>query len=57
MDYLQTLKKEELVKISADFNYLAATQDFIGLKLLPMVKTENMKVAMYNLLSQRVGHS
>lgn len=50
MDYLQTLKKEELVKISADFNYLAATQDFIGLKLLPMVKTENMKVAMYNLL-------
>ena len=50
MDYLKTLKHEELVKISADFDYLSASQDFIGLKLLPMVKTENMKVAMYNLL-------
>ena len=48
MDYLKTLSKEELVKISADFNYLAATQEFVGLKLLPMVKTENMKVEMYN---------
>lgn len=51
MDYLRTLKHEELVRISADFDYLSATADFIGLKLLPMVKTENMKVAMYNLLN------
>ena len=51
MDYLRTLKHEELVRISADFDYLSATADFVGLKLLPMVKTENMKVAMYNLLN------
>lgn len=49
MDFLRTLKKEELVSISADFNYLRATEDFVGLKLLPMAKTENLKVAIYNL--------
>lgn len=49
-DYLKTLKGEELVQISADFDYIKATADFVGLKLMPMVKTENMKVAMYNLL-------
>ena len=49
-DLLKTLKNEELVKISADFNYLSVTNDFVGLKLLPMVKTENMKVAIYNLM-------
>lgn len=49
MDFLRTLKNEELVSISADFNYLRATQDFVGLKLLPMARTENLKVAIYNL--------
>lgn len=49
-DLLKTLKHEELVQISADFDYLSATQDFIGLKLMPMVRTENMKVAIYNLM-------
>lgn len=49
MDFLRTLKKEELVSISADFNYLRATEDFVGLKLLPMVRTENLKIAMYEL--------
>ena len=49
-DLLKTLKHEELVKISADFDYLSVSQDFVGLKLLPMVKTENMKVAIYNLM-------
>lgn len=49
-DLLKTLKHEELVKISADFDYLSVTSDFVGLKLLPMVKTENMKVAIYNLM-------
>lgn len=48
-DLLKTLKGEELVKISADFDYLSATENFIGLKLMPMVKTDNMKVAIYNL--------
>jgi hypothetical protein len=49
MDFLRTLKNEELVSISADFNYLRATQDFVGLKLLPMARTENLKVAIYDL--------
>lgn len=52
-DYLKTLDHEELVRISADFDYLSATQDFVGLKLLPMVRTENLKVAIYNLMK---GH-
>lgn len=49
MDFLRTLKNEELVSISADFDYLRATEEFVGLKLLPMAKTENLKVAMYEL--------
>ncbi len=49
MDFLRTLKNEELVSISADFNYLRATEDFVGLQLLPMARTENLKVAIYDL--------
>lgn len=49
MDFLRTLKHEELVTISADFNYVRATEEFVGLKLLPMARTENLKVAIYNL--------
>lgn len=52
-DLLKTLSHEELVKISADFDYLSVTQDFVGLKLLPMVRVENLKVALYNLMK---GH-
>ena len=51
MDYLKNLKGEALVSISNDFDYLSATANFVGLKLMPMVKTDNMKVAMYNLLA------
>lgn len=50
VDYLKTLKGEELVRISADFDYLSATSEFVGLRLLPMVKTSNLKVALYNLM-------
>lgn len=49
-DLLKTLEHEELVKISYDFDYLSVTKDFVGLKLLPMIKTDNMKVAIYNLM-------
>lgn len=49
-DFLKILKGEQLVQISNDFDYVSATENFIGLKLMPMVRTENMKVAMYNLL-------
>lgn len=50
-DYLQILKGEELVRISADFNYVQAVNDMglVGLKLMPMVKTDNLKVAIYEL--------
>lgn len=51
MDYLKNLKGEQLVAISKDFDYLSATANFVGLKLMPMTKTENMKVAIYNLLA------
>jgi hypothetical protein len=49
-DFLKILGGEELAQISVQFDYKSATADFVGLKLLPMVKTDNMKVAMYNLL-------
>lgn len=49
-DFLKILDGETLAQISVQFNYAEATADFVGLKLLPMTKTENMKVAMYNLL-------
>lgn len=49
-DLLKTLKHEELVAISRDFDYLSATAEFVGLKLMPMARTENMKVAIYELL-------
>lgn len=49
-DFLKILDGETLADISVQFDYQNATADFVGLKLLPMVKTENMKVAMYNLL-------
>ena len=54
MDYLRTLKGDAVVSISADFDYISATADFVGLRLLPMVRTENLKVAIYNLLG---GHN
>ena len=49
MDYLGLLKGEQWIEISEDFNYVRATQDFVGLKLFPMAKTENMKVAIMDL--------
>ena len=53
MDYLKSLEQKELVKISNTFDYLSVTDGFVGLKLMPMFKTENMKLAMYELLE---GH-
>ena len=49
-DMLALLKGEQLVEISEDFDYLRATEDFVGLKLFPLAKTENMKLAIYNLV-------
>ena len=50
MDYLGMLKGEQMIEISEGFDYLRATQDFVGLKLFPMFKTENMKLAVFNLV-------
>lgn len=49
-DFLKILDGEELAQISVQYDYMNATSDFVGLKLMPMVKTDNMKVAIYNLL-------
>ena len=48
-DFLKILDGETLANISVQFDYKNATADFVGLKLFPMVKTENLKVAIYNL--------
>lgn len=49
-DFLKILDGETLANISVQFDYKNATANFVGLKLFPMVKTNNLKVAMYNLL-------
>jgi hypothetical protein len=48
-DFLKILDGEALANISVQFDYKNATADFVGLKLFPMVKTPNLKVAIYNL--------
>lgn len=50
MNYLGLLEGKEWIAISEDFDYIRATRDFIGLKLFPMVKTENMKLALASLV-------
>lgn len=50
MDYLGLLKGEQWIQISEDFDYVRATKDFVGLKLFPMVKTDNMKLAVAELV-------
>lgn len=50
MEYLNLLDGETLVQISNDFDYIKATADFYGLKLFPLFKTENMKLAVANLM-------
>lgn len=49
-DFIKILDGAELANISVQFDYKNAMADFVGLKLMPMVKTPNLKVAMYNLL-------
>ena len=49
-DFLKILDGEERASISVQFDYKNAMNEFVGLKLMPMVKTPNLKVAMYDLL-------
>ena len=49
-EYIGQLTTSQLVEISSDFDYMRATENFIGLKLFPLTKTENLKLAMANLM-------
>lgn len=48
-DFLNMLKGEQLVSLSENFDYVTATEDFIALKLFPMAKTDNLKLAIVQL--------
>lgn len=48
-DFLTLLKGEQLVSLSEQFDYVTATEDFVALKLFPMVRTENLKLAIAQL--------
>lgn len=50
MDYLGMLKGEQMIEISEGFDYIRATQDFVGLRLFPMFRTDNMKLAVASLV-------
>lgn len=50
MDYLGLLEGKQWIEISEDFDYVRATQDFVGLRLFPMFRTENMKLAVADLV-------
>lgn len=50
MDNLGMLKGEQWIEISEGFDYLRATRDFTGLKLFPMFRTDNMKLAVASLV-------
>ena len=50
MNYLGLLEGKQWIAISEDFDYVRATKDFVGLKLFPMVRTENMKLAVADLV-------
>ena len=50
MDYLGMLKGEQWIEISEGFDYLRATREFTGLKLFPMFRTDNMKLAVASLV-------
>lgn len=53
MDYIQTIKGVEYLSVGRDFNYLQATEGFLGLKLFPLFKSKNFKVAIAQLMK---GH-
>lgn len=48
-DYLGLIDSKQWIEISEDFEYAQATKDFVALKLFPMFKTDNMKLAVARL--------
>lgn len=49
-DYLQLIETQKLVAFSEKFDYLYATRNFVGLRFFPLVRTENMKLAVAQLM-------
>lgn len=54
MDLIKSIKGVEYFSIGEDFDYLRFAGRFLGLRLFPLVKTPNLKVAMMELLQ---GHN
>lgn len=54
MDLIKSIKGIEYFSIGEDFDYLRFANGYLGLKIFPIVKTPNLKVAIMNLLK---GHS
>lgn len=52
MDYLGLIKSEHWIEISNDFDYMRVIDEkkFVGLRLFPLFKTPNMKLAMARLM-------
>ena len=49
-DLLGMIKNHQLVEFSNNFDYMKLTENFVGLRLFPLFKTKNIKLAMFNLL-------
>lgn len=50
-EYIGQLTTGQLVEISSDFDYIRATKNFVGSKLFPYAKTDNMKYTIINLMN------
>jgi len=49
-DFINTIKGVDYLGVGRDFDYAKATQNFMGLKLFPMIKTKNFKVVVQQLM-------
>jgi len=50
MDLIKTIKGVEYYSIGEEFDYLSYSNRFLGLRLFPLFKTPNMKVAIMDLV-------
>ena len=49
-DIYKMLSESQLVSLSENFDYVTATEDFVALKLFPLARTDNLKLAIANLV-------
>lgn len=49
-DLIQTIKGVKWFTVGRDFDYMAATENFLGLRLFPLIKTAEFKVAIQQLM-------